>query len=699
MKILHITPNKNHTCLFNFIKNQAKRHEVILAVLNLSEDIYGIGKEYINGNMKCLEITAKKIIDFSYDNKLKIVFDRVMKKYHPDFVHIHLFSGISAIPILNVACSLEIKRVITSHDHSLICLRGTCHNGNKKCKINSLQRCNCAEAKYFANTQKRRLGEYNRLREGRIKNIIDMCDKLIFCSQAQERMVSALFGNNPKFVTLYYGVDLPKAQKTIEKKSGRITFGYLGSMHPLKGVDTIIKAVKYLNKYDFNIIMAVRHKKNDQYAHNILAKLKSTKRVKIIKNIMYKDFYALFFSKIDYLIIPSLWEETGPMTLFESFFYKVPVIIANQESMVEKIKGNKSSKIFANSLDLTQIMKKIIKGEIKKIKNDNFRLKGINEYGSQIESLYKDSINKRIRTLKLKTGYLCNNRCIFCVTGDNSPGKFVDFELIKKSLLEYRKTYDRLILTGGEPSIRNDFFSILDLAYLLGYKIILETNARIFSNNELCAQLRYYNLNITTHIECYKPRVHDLIIRIPHGFEEAVAGIKNLKANCRKIIVKIMLTKWNYKFLLNTVKFISKFKIDTIWCVFLTPQGNARLYFDKVVPTYSEISPFLSDALTWLKNNSKTEIVIENFPYCFVGPGFINSMMENPVDEKKIMFGIYPACISLDEHKYYIYEERPKQKTKFPQCKNCRFNNLCEGVYKEYVRKIGKDEFIPVLKW
>ena len=41
-----------------------------------------------------------------------------------------------------------------------------------------------------------------------------------------------------------------------------------------------------------------------------------------------------FYREIDYTLIPSIWQETGPLTLYESLYHKKPVIIRNIESMI-----------------------------------------------------------------------------------------------------------------------------------------------------------------------------------------------------------------------------------------------------------------------------------------------------------------------------------------------------------------------------
>jgi hypothetical protein len=39
---------------------------------------------------------------------------------------------------------------------------------------------------------------------------------------------------------------------------------------------------------------------------------------------------------------------------------------------------------------------------------------------------------------------------------------------------------------------------------------------------------------------------------------------------------------------------------------------------------------------------------------------------------------------------------RSQGKVKFPQCRRCRFDKVCEGPWKEYPERFGSDEFVPV---
>ena len=35
-------------------------------------------------------------------------------------------------------------------------------------------------------------------------------------------------------------------------------------------------------------------------------------------------------------------------------------------------------------------------------------------------------------------------------------------------------------------------------------------------------------------------------------------------------------------------------------------------------------------------------------------------------------------------------------KAKFPQCRLCKYDDVCEGQWKEYPEKFGSEEFVPV---
>jgi cyclic pyranopterin phosphate synthase len=489
---------------------------------------------------------------------------------------------------------------------------------------------------------------------------------------------------------IYYGVDLEKkiSERILSlfgiKQDKPYKFGYIGSLFKLKGIELMLKAIDINKNLKFRVLVCVQDKGKKSYEKNIYKKLQDSDKVDLITNVNREDLFKLFYSKINFCIIPSVWHETGPMTLFESLQYNVPVIINDIESMKEKVNKN-NRLVFKDDAGLARLMKEIVTGEAKK--RGNFKVKKSKKYSDEVVSIYR-GIREKKKGLFLRVGYKCNNKCIFCVVDGGNPGEFFSYSSIKKLLEENRRYHNHVVLTGGEPTIRKDFFKILELCHRLGYSILLQTNARMFSYPGFCEKLKKYNLELSININSYDEKSHDLTTGVGGSFRQTIRGIKKLQRLKFRILSKIMLTKINYKNVLDTAKFADSLGLNEIWLVFLTPFGSSRRNFESVVPSYSEVGPLVNETLSWLKKNSKAKVGIEGFPYCCLPKEFRGHVTEEYLNEESL-HGEFPG-----RSKYNCKRERVlRQKQKFDFCSACKFNNKCEGVYKEYVKRRGKAEF------
>lgn len=270
------------------------------------------------------------------------------------------------------------------------------------------------------------------------------------------------------------------------------------------------------------------------------------------------------------------------------------------------------------------------------------------------------------------------------------------FKEIKNILIKYSSKYNALTLTGGETTIRKDFFKILELAHRLGYKIQLETNAKLFQRKNFAKRIVKYNMDIVTHIESHKPRIHDLLSGTPGSFNNTIEGIKNLRRYAKNIVSKIILTKFNYKHLEETVNFIAGLKVDCILFIFLSPYGYADYYFDKLVPAYPEVAPYVKQAVIRCKKKYKMDVILESFPYCCVAPAIRDCIFEVPMGKESILLGTNSSFSNAQPAN--ILNMRVSMKQKFSKCQPCRFYRICEGAHKKYVEIRGSMEFSPIKK-
>lgn len=202
---------------------------------------------------------------------------------------------------------------------------------------------------------------------------------------------------SPEKLQQVFGKDLAKIRcllqtplKKIQRRHTLPTFGYLGTLWEFKGVDVLLGCVQKLQDLNFQFLMGLKAEETAQKDMTQLNALRQFSQIKIILNYARKDLYEKVFSQIDYLIIPSFWEETGPMTLFESFYYKKPVIIANRPSLIEKTKVGVNSFVFQDPDSLCRLMREIIEGRLSlpaKLRRD-FPVQSIKEYTRTLENIY-----------------------------------------------------------------------------------------------------------------------------------------------------------------------------------------------------------------------------------------------------------------------------------------------------------------------
>lgn len=186
---------------------------------------------------------------------------------------------------------------------------------------------------------------------------------------------------------------LPLRQKPLKKvrRGNRLpTFGYLGTLWEHKGIDVLLDAMKLIHHLDFQVLMGIRYDDKNSQDQVRLKSITRFSQIKIIPNYARRDLYEKFFSQIDWLVIPSVWEETGPLTLLESLYYKTPVIITNRPSMVEKTIAGVNSLVFEGAGSLRTIMQNIIENKISlpARTRTNYPVQTIKKYTSALEKIY-----------------------------------------------------------------------------------------------------------------------------------------------------------------------------------------------------------------------------------------------------------------------------------------------------------------------
>ena len=307
-------------------------------------------------------------------------------------------------------------------------------------------------------------------------------------------------------------------------------------------------------------------------------------------------------------------------------------------------------------------------------------------------------------SVDIKFGYTCNNNCIHCVIAGHvgrlkKENKDIDrtTDEIKAHILGAKeKGATSAVFTGGEVTIRPDILELLEFAESNGVHPGLQTNGRLFCVRKFAQKTLEIvpDLHFEVALHSSKKEIHDKITRVKGSFDQTVAGIKNLiSLGAKSVNFKVVISRNNFNDLKYIVALAKSLKINQVDIAYPHGMGNARKYWFDIVPRYEEIHKSILETASFADENN-VDISFEAIPFCFL------DSFEKKVSELKYirqyLEGTKSELRQVGEPVIDWQEERLKIKSKPVQCKHCKYFNLCEGVWCEYLELYGSKEFKPV---
>jgi len=154
------------------------------------------------------------------------------------------------------------------------------------------------------------------------------------------------FGVKPNLIKIgYIGTkvgDLLKEYGFKKKKNEYLTFGFLGSLAPHKGVTVLIKAFKKLDQ-SYCRLLIYAPLQGGYLADRELLERKYN--IRFCGGYQYQELPKIL-AGIDVGVVPSLVAETGPQTVMEFLAAKIPVIGSNIGGIPDFVKNDTNGFLF-----------------------------------------------------------------------------------------------------------------------------------------------------------------------------------------------------------------------------------------------------------------------------------------------------------------------------------------------------------------
>lgn len=172
---------------------------------------------------------------------------------------------------------------------------------------------------------------------------------------------------------------------------------------------------------------------------------------------------------------------------------------------------------------------------------------------------------------------VCNFNCDFCSASAPNKKNRDDLSLkeIEKILLELDSLEVlRIAFEGGEPFLRKDFFDILKIADTCSFDYYINTNGSLIDKTTAKKLKKTRVSKICVSIDGPNAEIHDAIRGYDGAFYRATNAIKFLLEENVKVNAIITLTKKNYKYLYETLNFLSSIGVTKVAIMLLATVGE-----------------------------------------------------------------------------------------------------------------------------
>ncbi len=294
------------------------------------------------------------------------------------------------------------------------------------------------------------------------------------------------------------------------------------------------------------------------------------------------------------------------------------------------------------------------------------------------------------KTFVLRLDNRCNEACLFCNVKTEAHAKLNhDTEQARQAILRQAKGGAKsLVLTGGEPTLRNDLPDLVAFAHSLGLNVELQTNALLLEDLSFALRLSDAGLSgALVSLHSHTEQVSDHLTQRQGAYSRTLTGIDNLLRTGVRVRLSHVLTTHNAQDVADFIGWLARRfpAIHDVDVMINQHMGEGKKH-PELLPRFSDIAPGLTQAQALAARHGIRLNNALTFPPCLFG--------DKPEEtlEAKRMRAFERHGKEPDAHTLMVARE----KVKAPVCHKCRYDRYCFGVWKGYAEVHGLDELKPI---
>lgn len=306
------------------------------------------------------------------------------------------------------------------------------------------------------------------------------------------------------------------------------------------------------------------------------------------------------------------------------------------------------------------------------------------------------------KQVEIQLGHMCNNRCVFCVSGQRTAmgeAKPMPAAPVIERLREsYASGHRKLTLLGGEPTLQPEFMTVVREAVTLGFEeIVIFTNGVKTARAEVIDEVLETGGNFTWRISIQGAtcEAHENTTKKRGSFKRILRTMENLKARGETITVNMCVVTSNLASVPNFAELLLPYGVTQLHLDMMRPLDAGERTQDEVRDMMPKLSDYAAPMSAMVQEFDRLspgfDVNIGNLPYC-MAPTLLHRIHHDGERTDTIAID-GDDRLSKPWNKYFI---KRRDKTKTSACDECVMHDACSGVFESYADLHGLGELSPI---
>ncbi len=295
------------------------------------------------------------------------------------------------------------------------------------------------------------------------------------------------------------------------------------------------------------------------------------------------------------------------------------------------------------------------------------------------------------RQIEIQLGHLCNNRCVFCVSGQETAlgnARVLETETILAQVRgAHAAGHRKLTILGGEPTLQPGFLEVVREAARLDFEEIV-----VFTNGAKTARAAFVDEILATggritwriSLQGATREAHERTTKKPGSFARIERTLENLAARRQTITINMCVVQSNYESVSEFPALLRRYAphVTQLHLDMMRPLDAGKRSDDELratLPRYADLARPFARMIAGLPRGF--DVNLGNVPAC-IAPE-LSRWIHHDGEPTATISVDGGGALSKPWNKYLV---KARDKVKLSTCASCAFEPTCSGVYETYLR-------------